>query len=82
MKIRVITTWNEKLYMRYAYRFEKTYNWPFPLTVYNEDKDLFDLVPECKEFIDRNKHRPHKDFLRETITCVRNGRPLLVEDVE
>lgn len=24
----------------------------------------------------------HKDFLRETIACVRNGRPLLVEDVE
>ena len=26
---------------------------------------LFDLIPECKEFIDRNKHRPHKDFLRD-----------------
>jgi dynein heavy chain len=24
----------------------------------------------------------HKDFLRDTIACVRNGKPLLVEDVE
>ena len=67
MKIRVITTWNEKLFQEYAHRFELSFkrHWNFPLTVYNEDKDFFDLVPECKEFIERNKHRPHKDFLRD-----------------
>jgi len=67
MKIRVVTTWNQKLFKEYAYRFELSFkrHWNFPLTVYNEDKDFFDLVPECKEFIDRNKHRPHKDFLRD-----------------
>lgn len=67
MKIRVITTWNEKLFQEYAHRFELSFkrHWNFPLTVYNEDKDFFDLVPECKEFIERNKHRLHKDFLRD-----------------
>ena len=67
MKIRVITTWNEKLFQEYAHRFESSFkrHWDFPLTVYNEDKDFFNLVPECKEFIERNKHRPHKDFLRD-----------------
>ena len=67
MKIRVVTTWNDKLFREYAHRFEISYKryWPFPLTVYNEDKDLFDLVPDCKQFIERNKHRPHKDFLRD-----------------
>ena len=67
MKIRVITTWNEKLFQEYAHTFELSFkrHWNFPLTVYNEDKDFFDLVPECKEFIERNKHRLHKDFLRD-----------------
>lgn len=67
MKIRVITTWNEKLFQEYAHRFELSFkrHWNFPLTVYNEDKDFFDLVPECKEFIERNKHRTYKDFLRD-----------------
>ena len=41
MKILVVTTWNNKLYTDYAHRFEKTYNWPFDLKVYNEDEDLF-----------------------------------------
>lgn len=65
MKVRVVTTWNNKLYDEYAFRFKDSYNWEFPLTVYNEDENLFELVPECKEFIERNKHRPHKDFLRD-----------------
>ena len=71
-KIRVITTWNDRLYKEYAYRFEHSYkrHWTFPLTVYNEDKDLFDLIPECKEFIDRNKHSTHKDFLRTLAVLV------------
>ena len=63
MKILVVTTWNNKLYEEYAYRFEKTYNWPFELKVYNEDDNLFDLVPECKLFAERNKSRfDGKDF--------------------
>ena len=31
MKIKVITTWNNKFYKEYAYHFMKTYNWPFEL---------------------------------------------------
>lgn len=65
MKIRVVTTWNKQLYRQYAHRFENTYCWDFPLTVYNEDDGMFDLIPECKEFVERNKHRPHADFLRD-----------------
>ena len=62
MKILVVTTWNNKLYEDYAHRFEKTYNWPFDLKVYNEDKDLFEQIPECKKFVERNKHRQIPDF--------------------
>ena len=57
MKIKVITTWNNKLYKEYAYHFMKTYNWPFELKIYNEDVDFFEKVPECKAFVERNKHR-------------------------
>ncbi len=57
MKIKTITTWNNNLYKGYAHRFEKTYKWPFELKVYNEDKDLFDKIPQCKAFVDRNKDR-------------------------
>ena len=62
MKILVVTTWNNKLYTDYAHRFEKTYNWPFELKVYNEDEDLFKQIPDCKKFVERNKHRPIPDF--------------------
>jgi len=66
MKILVVTTWNNKLYEEYAHRFEKTYNWPFELKVYNEDDNLFDLVPECKLFVERNKSRfDGKDFVND-----------------
>jgi hypothetical protein len=68
MKVRAITTWNNRLYKEYAYRFEESYNlhWShIPLTVYNEDVNLFKLIPECYYFIEKNKHRPHKDFLRD-----------------
>ena len=65
MKIKVVTTFNNSLYEKYASKFIESYNWPFDLVIYNEDVDFFDKVPECKEFIDRNKHRPHKDFLRD-----------------
>jgi len=62
MNIKVITTYNNKLYKEYAYRFKQTYNWKFDLIVYNEDEDLFDKIPDCKSFIERNKNRPVKDF--------------------
>ena len=35
MKLLTITTWNNKLYKEYAHRFEATYNWTWPYTVYN-----------------------------------------------
>ena len=38
-----VTTYNNKLYKEYAHRFEKTYNWDFPYTVYNEDDGMMEL---------------------------------------
>jgi len=62
MKIKVVTTYNNKLYNEYAHRFFSTYNWPFEVVKYNEDDNLFNLVPECKSFVDRNSHREAKSF--------------------
>ena len=62
MNIKVVTTYNNKLYKQYAYRFFETYNWPFEVISYNEDNNFFELVPECKSFIDRNKHRTFSGF--------------------
>ena len=62
MKLKVVTSYNNHLYNEYAHRFRETYNWPFKLIVYNEDKDLFDKIPDCKAFVDRNKKRKVKDF--------------------
>ena len=62
MNIKVITTYNNKLYDMYAHRFFITYNWPFEIVKYNEDENLFKLVPECKAFVDRNKHRTFSGF--------------------
>lgn len=62
MNIKVVTTYNNKLYDIYAHRFFSTYNWPFEIVKYNEDENFFDLVPECKKFIDRNIHREVKGF--------------------
>jgi len=62
MKLKVVTSYNNHLYDEYAYRFRETYNWPFKLIVYNEDKDLFDKIPDCKAFVERNKERKVKDF--------------------
>ena len=67
MKIQTITSWNNKLYKEYAHRFEKTYNWPFDLVVYNEDKDMFDKIPDLKKFIDRNKHREIESFKKDGV---------------
>lgn len=72
MRIQVVTTLNKKLYNAYAKRFFETYNWPFDLTVYSEDmldiphqnlivKSTFDEIPQCEEFVNRNKERPVSD---------------------
>ena len=66
MKIIAVTTYNNKLYKEYAHRFEKTYNWDFPYTVYNEDDGMLEAIPECKAFVERNKHRfEGKNFLKD-----------------
>ena len=63
LNIKVITTYNNKLYKEYAYRFKETYNWPFPLKIYNEDECMMKAIPELKEFVDRNKDRqPYSDY--------------------
>jgi len=66
MIIKTVTTFNQKLYHEYAHRFIKTYNWPFELIIYSEDdlagikhKKTFELIPKCKEFIERNINRPN-----------------------
>lgn len=53
LKLATVTTWNNRLYKKFAHRFEETYNWDFPLTVYNEDDNLFSLVPDCKLFVNK-----------------------------
>ena len=66
MKILAVTTYNNKLYKEYAYRFESTYNWDFPYTVYNEDDGMMEAIPECKAFVERNKNKfEGKDFLKD-----------------
>ena len=66
MKIIAVTTYNNKLYKEYAHRFEKTYNWDFPYTVYNEDDGMLEAIPECQAFVERNKHRfEGKDFVKD-----------------
>ena len=57
MKLLAVTTYNNKLYKEYGSRFESTYNWDFPYTVYNEDDGMFEAIPDCKAFVDRNKNR-------------------------
>tara|TARA_R100001480_G_scaffold142322_1_gene139805 strand:+ start:814 stop:1524 length:711 start_codon:yes stop_codon:yes gene_type:complete len=69
MKLLTITTWNNKLYREYAHKFESTYNWEWPYTVYNEDDGMFEAIPDLKKFVDRNKHRPtgNKGFLLDGV---------------
>ena len=64
MNIKTVTTFNKRLHDEYAHRFMSTYNWPFELIVYSEDEipnvetfNTFDLIPKCKEFVDRNINR-------------------------
>ena len=66
MKLLSVTTYNNKLYKEYAHRFESTYNWDFPYTVYNEDEGMMDTIPDCKAFVERNKNRfEGKDFVKD-----------------
>jgi hypothetical protein len=67
MKIHVITTWNNKLYKEYAYRFKETYKWPFKLIVYNEDQDMFDKIPDLQKFVERNKHKKFASFKADAV---------------
>ena len=67
MKIQTITSWNNKLHKEYAHRFEKTYNWPFDLLVYNEDVDMFDKIPDLKKFIEKNKDREVESFKKDGV---------------
>ena len=73
-KIAVVTSFNNKLFDKYAKRTIATYSWPFPLYVYSEDfvqeendkikevRNIFELDPECKKFVDRNSYRPVVDI--------------------
>ena len=74
MKIKVITTWNNKLFEAYAHRFQSTYNWPFELIVHNEDDGMLENIPDLKKFIDRNKHRqPQSDFRKKGLDFMTDG---------
>ena len=57
MKLLAVTSYNNKLYKEYGSRFESTYNWDFPYIVYNEDDGMFETIPDCKAFVERNKNR-------------------------
>ncbi len=70
--IGVVTTLNKKLYKQYGHKFFDTYNWPFNLIVYSEDlndipnsdiviKSIFDEIPQCEGFVNRNKTKPVAD---------------------
>ena len=83
MKIATITTFNNNILKSYAYKFINSYNWQFPLYVYSEDTldnkagidkvySTFDKIPQCKEFIERNKKRP---IPRNAWGLLRGGRP-------
>ena len=80
-KIAVVTSFNNKLFDKYAKRTIATYSWPFPLYIYSEDFDgsclmemesltpktikvrnIFELDPECKKFVDRNSYRDVDDY--------------------
>jgi hypothetical protein len=84
MKILTVTTYNRKLYDEYAKRFLETYNWPFDLKIYVEEddfwhprvtyKNIFKEVPDCKEFVNRNKHRMEQtDYKEKSNAYVKDG---------
>jgi len=67
MKIKLVTTYNESLLKKYAHRFESTYCWPFEKIVYNESQDMYQKIPELKQFIDRNKDVGVTSFVNDAI---------------
>ncbi len=67
MKILLVTTWNNRLFKEYGHRFQSTYNWDYPYIVYNEDGEMFDIIPDCKSFIDRNVRRQPENFLTDGV---------------
>ena len=67
MKILVVTTYNNKLFEEYAHRFKQTYNWPFDLKIYNEDENLFEEIPNCKNFVERNKNKIAKTYTQDGV---------------
>jgi hypothetical protein len=84
MNIGVVTTYNRKLYDEYAKRFLETYNWPFDLKIYVEEddfwhpkftyKNIFKEVSDCKEFVNRNKHRmKQSDYKEKSTAYVKDG---------
>ncbi len=62
MNISTVTSWNNDLFEKYAFRFYETYNWDFPLVVYNEDENMYTDVPQCKEFVDRHNNNFHMKY--------------------
>lgn len=67
MNIRVVTSWNNKLYEKYAHIFEETYNWNFPYEVYNEDVDMYEKIPGLYDFVQRNKDREVNGYLMDGV---------------
>lgn len=67
MNIVVVSTWNNRLYENYAHNFLDTYNWSFPTIIYNEDVDMFQKIPECFRFVERNKHREFSNWLYDGV---------------
>ena len=71
MKIAIVTSLNKQLYEYYAFRFLKTYNWPFDCYIYHEGwipeidpmrdniiyRDIHETNPSLKQFIERNSKR-------------------------
>ena len=78
-----VTTFNKKLYKSYAHKLIETYietKQETPLIVYVEDdinyypknnnityNNLFNDEPECKNFVERNKHRPVNEFYKDAV---------------
>ena len=67
MKIKVVSTWNNKLFKEYAHRFQSTYNWPFELETYNEDHGMYEQIPTLKKFVEKNKVSLPLDFRQDAV---------------
>jgi len=83
MKKIFVTTYNKKLYDQYAHQLITTYlatQQTLPMYVFVEDDpksypqinnvhyhNLFEFEPECKKFIERNKHRKVNNFFEDAI---------------